>query len=487
MITEVLIMIGWLLKKQKENVTREKVEIIRERWEEKDREVITEFSEPEKLTAKLEDLLEQSVSLETIKHLVEIKSLVEHAYRIADEYGVVPVKGKKSAAGKLIDERFNDIYATIMSAEQNVVHVKECLDNLMRSYVSALELSFRTAKDDYKHTSGRKKELSYREKDLSDRGKDLAEREKGVSDREFGMENDLHRREKGLARMKMDNVAMLYSEFSFSVGFYAFPEYKHLRRFWLNRHAKKVQREGTHKWKAIEGIEGTINETSAAAQYWNTKKPERTIFYEGRALPNGQRISADVRLFVTPNDGYIQEAIDDERDSNGRNLNVRNPNRCNDEIMRIYRHTRKYFEYEDDQQIAGVPEYWLFPFELRATGKGDCDDWANELASYLIGAGVPNYRVRVVCGQTRSGGGHSTLYVLGDNQKTWYHLNSTTALHQIPTDRLESMPTSKDVSDKMGIGEVWFSYNNEHAWHVFEGNAEQSFRMDKRSGVIKGI
>ncbi|MBI4453253.1 transglutaminase-like cysteine peptidase [Candidatus Woesearchaeota archaeon] len=448
-------MIGWFLKKQKEKVTKKKVEFIRERWEEKDRDVISEFSDTEKQTAELEDLLEQPVSLETIKQIVGIKNLVESAYRIADEYGVVPLKGKKSAAGKLIDERFNDIYTKIMAVESNVIQVKEGLDNVMRSYVSALELSFRTAKDDYKHTSGRKKHSSSRGKDL--------------------------------ARMRMDDIAMLYSELSFSVGFYAFPKYKHLRRFWLNRHAKKVQREGTGKWKALEGIESTINETSAAVQYWNTKKPERTIFYEGRALPNGKRISADVRLFVTPNDGYIQEAIDDEKDSNGRPLRVRTPNRCNDDIMKIYRHTRKYFEYGDDQEIAGVPEYWLFPFELRATGKGDCDDWANELASYLIGAGVPNYRVRVVCGKTRSGGGHSTVYVLGDNQKTWYHLNSTTALHEIPTDRLELMPTSKDVSDRMGIGEVWFSYNNEHAWHVFEGNAEKSFRMDKRSGVIKWL
>lgn len=455
-------MIGWFLKKQKEKVTKKKVDLIRENWEEKDKEVIAEFSNPDTQIADLEDMLEQPVSLETIKHIVEIKNLVESAYRIADEYGVVPLKGKKSASGNLIDERFSDIYASIMNVESNVVQIKEYLDNVMRSYVSALELSFRTAKEEYKHTSDRKNDSSSREKSVSGR-------------------------EKEVARMKMDDAAMLYSEFSFSIGFYAFPEYKHLRRFWLNRHAKKVKREGTDKWKALEGIEGTLTETAVSAQYWNTKKPERTIFYEGRALPNGQRISADVRLFVTPNDGYIQEAITDEKDTNGRDLRVRNPNRCNEDIMRIYRHTRKYFEYEDDEKIAGVSEYWLFPFELRATGKGDCDDWANELASYLIGAGVPNYRVRVVCGQTRSGGGHSTVYVLGDNQKTWYHLNSTTALHEIPTDRLELMPTSKDASDKISIGEVWFSYNNEHAWHVFEGNAEKSFRMDKRSGVIKGL
>jgi hypothetical protein len=159
--------------------------------------------------------------------------------------------------------------------------------------------------------------------------------------------------------------------------------------------------------------------------------------------------------------------------------------------MRIYRFTRESFRYESDETIAGKPEFWLFPFELRHTQRGDCDDWANHLASYLIGAGVPEFRVRVVCGKINGidgeDAGHSTVYVLSDNLMTWYHLNSTTPMRDIPAVDLVSMPTSKDRSDFMGIGEVWFSYNNRYAWHAFEGTARSSYMQDRRSKMLSEL
>ena len=166
---------------------------------------------------------------------------------------------------------------------------------------------------------------------------------------------------------------------------------------------------------------------------------------------------------------------------------------CGDSETTLNVHHKRYlkntqvFEYENDDVTTGQMEYWMFPFELRAMKKGDCDDWANELASYLIGANVPEFRVRVVCGETRTGGGHSTVYVLDDSLSTWRHLNSTTPYAAIHGLDLKDMPTSKDTNDGIGIGQVWFSYNNQFAWHQFEGGARISYNKDKRSSIISGI
>ena len=77
------------------------------------------------------------------------------------------------------------------------------------------------------------------------------------------------------------------------------------------------------------------------------------------------------------------------------------------------------YKYQEDPDQFKTDDVWLFPYELRKTGLGDCEDWAIELASYLIAAGVPNWRVRVVIGVTYNGGGHATVYILRDDLQTF--------------------------------------------------------------------
>ena len=103
----------------------------------------------------------------------------------------------------------------------------------------------------------------------------------------------------------------------------------------------------------------------------------------------------------------------------------------------------------------------------------NCDDWSHELVSYLIAAGVPEWRVRVVCGMTYGGFGHSTVYVLADNMETWIHCNSTTPIHMIKATKLMDLPHTNDLNDRMGIKNVWFSFNTKFAWHSFETSASE--------------
>jgi len=222
-------------------------------------------------------------------------------------------------------------------------------------------------------------------------------------------------------------------------------------------------------------------------KYWNEKRPYADVSYAGRFLPmsSTKKISIPVQLYVTPNDTDIVNDI------NANELRVENPLSCNDDILRIYLHTRTKplnpYRYSYDTDNLGVPELWFFPFELRFAKKGDCDDWGNELASYLISAGVPRFRVRCVVGNTWGGGGHHTVYVLGDDLKTWYHINSTTGISGIRGKTLEEFPTSNDPDDTIGIKDVWFSFNDKHAWNEFETDAvSKSFKKEIKNIIING-
>ena len=208
--------------------------------------------------------------------------------------------------------------------------------------------------------------------------------------------------------------------------------------------------------------------------YWNNRVPKADIVFRARKLPDySMHFSVDVRQMITVNDSFIR------KDLETHGLMVKDAEKCNDEMYRIYRHTRikesNPYDYEYDNNIFGC-EFFMYPYELRILGKGDCDDWGIELASYLISAGVPKWRVRCVVGLTFSGGGHLTVYVLADDLATWHHLNSTTSWWTVQAKewkQITDFPKAGDPSDTIGIEDVWFSFNNNYAWHTFETHASE--------------
>ncbi len=214
-------------------------------------------------------------------------------------------------------------------------------------------------------------------------------------------------------------------------------------------------------------------------EYWNNRVPSADITFKARKLPGHSTLFAvDVRQMITINDSVIRKDLEEH------GLMVNDPANCDGDIYRIYRHSRikqiNPYLYEYDNQIFGC-EFFMYPYELRVLQKGDCDDWGIELASYLISAGVPEWRVRCVVGTTFGGGGHLTVYVLSDELTNWYHINSTTSwqsVEQSGIGRLTDFPKAGDSNDNIGIEDVWFSFNNKYAWHTFEthasaGNAEK--------------
>jgi intein/homing endonuclease len=101
---------------------------------------------------------------------------------------------------------------------------------------------------------------------------------------------------------------------------------------------------------------------------------------------------------------------------------------------------------------------------------GNCDSWAIFQASYYIAAGVPRWMVRVVAGNCEYGG-HATVYVYSKVDNKWHHLNSTYG-RNMNKHLIKNFPTHKDAeqgNDKIGISEVWFSFNDKFAWSKFGG------------------
>ncbi|MBT4824702.1 hypothetical protein HN695_07955 [Candidatus Woesearchaeota archaeon] len=418
---------------------------LKKQWRQSDQHIVAEFVDLKEVDSELEELVKTPRSREAVERFVELRDAINIVTSLPEQY----IQGLSNGGAE--NSVFLDIFTQVQGIQENVDQVYLMLDNSLVSFVNALGESYKQAK--------------------------------------LGLSGDTFDRSK--ANMQMDEIALTYDKLSKSFGFYSDAENKKFKNWRLNRRAKKALANGTYKWNYVEELRKV---STAVAETWNCNRPKTKIFYKARSLPDttGRMTKVDVSNFIIPDDGYVQQDLKDNHHHKNP-LIVTDPNKCNDEIMNIYRFTRTRFEYEHDEAITGKAEYWLMPYELRDIGKGDCDDWANELASYLIGAGVPNFRVRVVCGRVNAArglddGGHSTVYVLEDDLKTWHHLNSTTSFDQIPERKLHLMPTSKHRSDGMGIGDVWFSYNNKYAWHSFDSdNARQSYMHDKRSKIIDGI
>lgn len=221
---------------------------------------------------------------------------------------------------------------------------------------------------------------------------------------------------------------------------------------------------------------------------WDSNHTKSLITYQGRTFPNSKNyISVPLQVFVTPGDPVIM------KDIIKYNLKIIDPVNCNDQILNIYKFTRTNpsnpYRYKYDEATIGFPEFWMFPFELRNAGAGDCDDWGIELASYLIAAGLPSFRVRCVAGNCRGydGAGHLTVYVLADDMKTWYHLNSTTPISMITAKKLTELPDAKDKNDLIGIASVWFSFNDKNAWSDFEGSKTDAAKLVTAGIIIEGF
>jgi len=215
-------------------------------------------------------------------------------------------------------------------------------------------------------------------------------------------------------------------------------------------------------------------------EYYDNKYVKSNIAYKGRSLPYSTTpCFVPVSVLITPNDPFILQDLRDWGMMGDKDTNWEK------HIPKIYKRIKdQYYNYDTDINVWGNAEVWEFPFELRAKAgnsdmKADCDSWAVFQASYYIAAGFPAWRIRVTAGMT-SLGGHATVYIYSKEKKRFVHLNSTYGQYYPD---LKSYPTHDDAikgTDKIGISQVWFSFNNKYSWYKFEDELPEGFNTEAR-------
>ena len=223
------------------------------------------------------------------------------------------------------------------------------------------------------------------------------------------------------------------------------------------------------------------------ANYWNNKYPKANIEYRGRTFGTSKKkINIDIRLLVTPQDFHIHDIL------KKNNLYYKTGS-MDDHIVKVYHFIKKkYYKYVYDNTNYGILEFWEFPFEVlegleKKYAEGyDCDSFAHLIVSFLIASKIPNWKTRVVVGNSKLGG-HSTVYCHCDGTNKYHHLNSTMG-GKSGFKKLSDYPTTGDAEngkDNIGIYKVWFSFNNEFSWHKFSSAARKDFKKVKGDKLFK--
>ncbi len=208
-------------------------------------------------------------------------------------------------------------------------------------------------------------------------------------------------------------------------------------------------------------------------EYWNDKYPKAPIIYTGRALRGKdyyKQIDADVKSFIKNNDAILYHVIDQAQLKKGT---------FNETALTIQDFVNGFFKYKFDEETSDCPEFWQFPFESIQSGIGDCEDGAILIASLLINAGIPSWRVKVAGGGVLPDpvfapsdtelGGHAWCIYLADRTDSergleWVILDWCYAPD--PDVPIEEKPLAKDGGQQDGYKETWFTFNDEYSWAI---------------------
>lgn len=195
--------------------------------------------------------------------------------------------------------------------------------------------------------------------------------------------------------------------------------------------------------------------------YWNNKWIKKPVIYNGRALRGCTgRIEVDVRNFIIADDEILKDII--ERYGLKKSTFNETANACQKFVV-------DYVHYKDDEIENNCEDFWQFPFETIASRVGDCEDGAILMASLMINAGIPNWRVKVVGGSVRPQptapeGGHAYCIYLADRETgleweihDWCYYQD----YNVPTGQ---KPLLKDGGFNGTYLDIWFTFNNEFAW-----------------------
>ncbi|MHC4618470.1 MAG: transglutaminase domain-containing protein [Planctomycetota bacterium] len=131
----------------------------------------------------------------------------------------------------------------------------------------------------------------------------------------------------------------------------------------------------------------------------------------------------------------------------------------------VWKYVVENTEYRTDETAQRKPDFWQFPAETLALGKGDCEDCAFLLASLLLASGISPFCVRVVLGvltdEDGRRGGH-TWVIYKHEKGRWVVLEST--LDVLPKD----WPLAADLAREGSVPRYYpdICLNQQHVWTI---------------------
>ncbi|MFX1320044.1 MAG: DUF4332 domain-containing protein [Promethearchaeota archaeon] len=205
--------------------------------------------------------------------------------------------------------------------------------------------------------------------------------------------------------------------------------------------------------------------------YWNLKWETAPIIYTGRALRGElykKEIDVDVKTFLKKDDAILWHVI--------TQIGLRRET-PNETALAIQNFVCNFLRYKYDDLTSDCPEFWQFPFESIQSEIGDCEDGAILIASLLINAGIPSWRVKVCAAQVMADpvvapseselGGHAYCIYLADRDDSkrklewvvldWCYL-------QDPEVSIEKKPLAGDGGQEGAYKDIWFTFNDEYSW-----------------------
>jgi hypothetical protein len=194
--------------------------------------------------------------------------------------------------------------------------------------------------------------------------------------------------------------------------------------------------------------------------YWEAKHPASDVPYSGRPMPHkgslfggtDKAVNQDVRSFIWDREFLLQRLA--------REIRLGGPQDQDSIAQRCQQWVVSNIQYVSDETL-GASEYWLYPIELIALGKGDCEDGANLMASLMVMAGVDRWRARPACGPV-VGGNHCYLTYCCelDNEfriLDWCYWEDS----EVPVWKKPLIPLNEKY---FGGEKTWFSYTIDRAY-----------------------
>lgn len=199
-----------------------------------------------------------------------------------------------------------------------------------------------------------------------------------------------------------------------------------------------------------------LTEEEKIELYWNNKHPRMPIIYNGRGIRNyNKRLDIDVRNMIWDDDYILSDAVD--------KYNIRQDS-ADETAWAAQRFICKILNYVGDEENSKIIECWQFPNETLITKCGDCEDGSLLMASLMLNAGIPAWRVRVTAGLVKAGnaaetGGHCYVTYCRETDNNWIILDW--CYYPDPARPVNLKPLAKDIDN---YKEIWFSFNSKYSW-----------------------